>query len=228
MPARLDAYRREEAAAGNADVALTQIMNRRILPAGKILFFAEGRKTMIPKAQIMDEAAIRRALARIAHEIIERNQGVETVCLFGVKRKGVPLTRLLCENIRKFGEAEVPCGELDVTFHRDDLTDEARKANAGQSYIPCDIRNKTVILVDDVLSTGRTARAAIETVFSCGRPRAVQFVALVDRGHRELPLRPDYVGKNVPTAQNEVIWVQMNEEGEPSGVYICDRQETKE
>ena len=177
---------------------------------------------MIPKAQIMDEAAIRRALVRIAHEIIERNQGVETVCLFGVKRKGVPLARLLCENIRKFGEAEVPCGELDVTFHRDDLTDEARKANAGQSYIPCDIRNKTVILVDDVLYTGRTARAAMDAVMDQGRPAKIRLAVLIDRGHRELPIRADYVGKNVPTAQSEKIGVQMMEVDGGDGVALYD------
>lgn len=177
---------------------------------------------MTPKARIMDEIAISRAMARIAHEIIERNQGIEDVCIFGVKRCGVPLAEMLCNNIKKFWSAQVPCGSLDVTYHRDDLTDEDKKKNAGQSEFPCDIKNKTVVIVDDVCYTGRTMRAAIETVFSAGRPKSVQFVVLIDRGHRELPLRPDYVGKNVPTSQNESIKVVLGEDGIPSGVYICD------
>jgi pyrimidine operon attenuation protein/uracil phosphoribosyltransferase len=177
---------------------------------------------MVPKAKIMDEVAIRRAVARISHEIMERNQGLENVCIFGVKRRGVPLAQMLCENIKKYWNVDVPCGNLDVTCHRDDLTDEDKQANAGQSDFPCDIRNKIVIVVDDVVYTGRTARAAMETVFSYGRPQMVQFVALVDRGHRELPIRPDYVGKNVPTAQNEIIRVQLEGIDSETGVYICD------
>lgn len=177
---------------------------------------------MVPKAKIMDEVAIRRAVARISHEIMERNQGLDNVCIFGVKRRGVPLAKMLCDNIKNFWNIDVPCGNLDVTRHRDDLTDEDKLANAGQSDFPCDIQNKTVIIVDDVLYTGRTARAAMETVFSYGRPQMVQVVALVDRGHRELPLRPDYVGKNVPTAQNEVIRVQLEDIDGETGVFICD------
>ena len=180
---------------------------------------------MMPKAKIMDETAIRRAMARISHEIVERNQGLEDICIFGVKRRGVNLARMLCANIKSFWNVEVPCGDLDVTCHRDDLTDEDKLANAGQSFFPCDIRDKIVIIVDDVLYTGRTARAALETVFSYGRPRAVQFVALIDRGHRELPLRPDYVGKNVPTSQTETIRVELDGTQREPGVYIYDRAE---
>ena len=170
----------------------------------------------------MDEAAVERAVGRIAHEIMERNQGLDDVCIFGVKRRGVPLATMLCERIERFFDVRVPLGELDVTIHRDDLTDEDKRANAGQSNIPCPIQDKTVIIVDDVLYTGRTARAALETVFTFGRPRTVQFVALIDRGHRELPLRPDYVGKNVPTAKNETVRVILGDAEQEAGVYIYE------
>ncbi len=176
---------------------------------------------MTPKTKIMDEMAMSRALGRISHELMERNQGLDDVCVLGVKRRGVPLARMLCDNIERFFDVCVPLGELDVTFHRDDLTDEDKRRNAGQSTLPVSIQDKIVIIVDDVLYTGRTARAALETVFAFGRPRAVQFVALIDRGHRELPLRPDYVGKNVPTAKNETVRVLLRDIDGESGVYIC-------
>ena len=175
---------------------------------------------MTPKTRIMDAVAMSRAISRIAHEIMEHNQGLEDVCIFGIKRRGVPLARMLCDNIERFFNIRLPLGELDVTIHRDDLTDEDKRANAGQSFVPCTIQDKVVIIVDDVLYTGRTARAAIETVFAFGRPRAVQFVALIDRGHRELPLRPDYVGKNVPTAKNETVRVLFGDADADGGVYI--------
>ena len=176
---------------------------------------------MTPKTKIMDEVALGRAVGRITHEIMERNQGLDDVCIFGIKRRGVPLAKMLCDNIERFFGIRVPLGQLDVTIHRDDLTDEDKRANAGQSELPCSIQDKTVIIVDDVLYTGRTARAALETVFAFGRPRAVQFVALIDRGHRELPLRPDYVGKNVPTAKNETVRVLFDGANGETGVYIC-------
>ncbi len=175
---------------------------------------------MTPKTKIMDEMAVGRAVGRIAHEIMERNQGLDNVCVLGVKRRGVPLAKLLCDSIERFFGVSVPLGELDVTFHRDDLTDEDKRQNAGQSTLPVSIQDKTVIIVDDVLYTGRTARAALETVFTFGRPRAVQFVALIDRGHRELPLRPDYIGKNVPTAKSETVRVVLGEASGEGGVYI--------
>lgn len=170
--------------------------------------------------QIMDAHAVQRALARITHEIIERNQGVEDVCLLGVKRRGIPLARMLAENILRFEGAEVPVGYLDVTRHRDDLSEEDKSTLAGDCHIPCGITGKNVIIVDDVLYTGRTARAAIEAAFAYGRPKTLQLAVLVDRGHRELPIRPDYVGKNVPTAGNERIAVLVEEIDGESGVYI--------
>lgn len=174
------------------------------------------------KAMVMDQAAISRALARITHEIIERNRGAQDLCLLGILRKGVPLAQTLGENIRRFEGIEVPLGVLDVTPYRDDLKPEQKSALPDESRIPCPLQDKTVLIVDDVLYTGRTARAAIESVFSIGRPKAVQLVVLVDRGHRELPIRPDYVGKNIPTAKSEVIAVLTEPIDGESGVYICD------
>ena len=174
------------------------------------------------KAMIMDEAALRRAMARITHEIIERNRGAEELCLLGVKRRGVPLAAMLAENIRRFEGVDVPLGYIDITLHRDDLSDTDKRNAADECHIPCDIRQKTVILVDDVLYTGRTARAALEAVFANARPRAVQLAVLIDRGHRELPIRPDYVGKNVPTSKSERIAVAVPELDGEIGVYICD------
>ncbi len=175
------------------------------------------------KALIMDEAALKRAMARITHEIIERNRGAEDICLLGVKRRGIPLAAMLAENIQRFEGIKVPLGHLDITLHRDDLSEQDKQSGIGaECFIPCDIREKTVIIVDDVLYTGRTARAALEAVFANARPKAVQLAVLVDRGHRELPIRPDYVGKNVPTSKNEMIAVTVKEIDGDNGVYICD------
>lgn len=177
------------------------------------------------KAMVMDETALTRALARITHEIIERNRGAEEICLLGVKRRGIPLAARLAENIRRFEGVDVPLGHLDITLHRDDLSEADKQSAEGACHIPCDIREKTVVIVDDVLYTGRTARAALEAVFAYARPKAVQLAVLIDRGHRELPLRPDYVGKNVPTAKNEFIAVAVREIDGENGVYICDAKE---
>lgn len=176
------------------------------------------------KAMIMDESALCRAMARITHEIIERNRGVEEICLLGVRTRGVPLASMLAENIRRFEGVEVPVGELDITLHRDDLSATDKEGLLPGGVIPCDLREKTVILVDDVLYTGRTARAALEAVFSKGRPRAVQLAVLIDRGHRELPIRPDYVGKNVPTSKSEMVEVSVRAVDGENGVFICDAE----
>jgi len=179
---------------------------------------------MKQKAQIMDATAISRAMARITHEIIERNQGVGSICLLGVRSRGVPLAAMLAENIKKFEGIEVPLGFLDVTKHRDDLTEEEKSDTAAECHFPCDIRDRTVIIVDDVIYTGRTVRAALEAVFAFARPQAVQLAALVDRGHRELPIRPDYVGKNVPTSRSETVSVRLEEIDGETAVYICDAE----
>ena len=178
---------------------------------------------MTPKAQIMDAATLRRSLARMTHEIIERNNGAENICLVGVKTRGIPLAQALAENMEKFEGRKVPLGYLDITRHRDDLTEAEKQAVSAECHIPCDIREKTVVIVDDVLYTGRTARAAMEAVFSIARPKAIQLAVLIDRGHRELPIRPDFVGKNVPTAQSEAVSVRLDSCDGETAVYICDR-----
>lgn len=173
------------------------------------------------KAQILDEAGISRALARITHEIIERNEGAKEICLLGVKRGGVPLAKTLQNNIEKFEGISVPLGYLDITHHRDDMSADIKQSIGGECHFPCDIRDKTVVIVDDVLYTGRTARAALESVFTYARPKAVQLAVLIDRGHRELPIRPDYVGKNLPTSKTEMVEVSVEEIDGDNGVYIC-------
>lgn len=177
---------------------------------------------MKQKAQIMDATAISRAMARITHEIIERNCGAANICLLGVKRRGIPLAAMLAQNIERFEGVRVPLGYLDITLHRDDMTEQEKLHAAQECHIPCDIREKTVIIVDDVMYTGRTARAAMEAIFAHDRPKAVQLAVLIDRGHRELPIRPDYVGKNVPTARNERIAVLLEEIDGETNAYICD------
>ncbi len=163
------------------------------------------------KAQIMDESSMMRSLARITHEIIEKNRGCENIMLIGVHRRGVPLAQVLSNNIKKFEGVDVPVGYVDISLYRDDLSEIESLPDVSDSSFPFDVRDKTVILVDDVIYTGRTVRAAIEAVFAVGRPRAIQLAVLIDRGHRELPIKPDYVGKNVPTSHSEVICVEVRE-----------------
>ena len=153
---------------------------------------------------------IRRAIARLAHEIVERNHGVDSLVLVGMRTRGVPLARRLQQRITEYEGNTVPLGELDVTLYRDDVQ-HGPPRNLSPTTIPVDISNRTVVLVDDVLYTGRTARAALDALIDLGRPRAIQLVVLVDRGHRELPIRPDYVGKNVPTGRDEKVSVRLEE-----------------
>jgi pyrimidine operon attenuation protein/uracil phosphoribosyltransferase len=153
---------------------------------------------------------IRRAVARLAHEVVERNQGVESVVLVGLRTRGLPLARRLQQRILEFEGVEVPLGELDITLYRDDVHQRAPRPLSPTS-MPVDISDKTVVLVDDVLYTGRTIRAALDALIDLGRPRSIQFVCLIDRGHRELPIRPDYVGKNVPTSRHEKVAVRLEE-----------------
>lgn len=172
------------------------------------------------RTKILDEKAIGRALARITHEIIEKNEGTEQICLMGVKTRGVPIAEILAENILKFEGIKVPVGTIDPTAHRDDISSAKKAELAGDCHFPCDITDRTVVLVDDVLYTGRTVRAAIEAVFAYGRPRRLQLAVLVDRGHRELPIKADYVGKNVPTSVHERISVKIDGHDEEDAVYI--------
>ena len=163
------------------------------------------------KAEIMDEAAIKRSLIRIAHEIIEKNKGTNNIALVGIKSRGVPLAKLIAENIEKIEGKDIFVGELDIKHYRDDLTEVQELPEASPLDTVFDVTGKDIILVDDVLFTGRTVRAAIEAIFSIGRPSSIQLAILVDRGHRELPFRADYVGKNVPTSTSELISVQIQD-----------------
>ena len=169
------------------------------------------------KAVLMDEAAVGRALTRIAHEIIERNDGCQDVCLVGIRRRGVPLAQRIAENIERIENRKVPVGELDIMLYLDDLPRIADMPRLSSKNVPFDVTNKRVVIVDDVLYTGRTARAAIDALFAMGRPAMIQLAILVDRGHRELPIRADYVGKNIPTSRSEVIAVKLPQfDGETS------------
>ncbi len=163
------------------------------------------------KTQLMDSAAIDRALTRIAHEILERNKGLDQICLIGIQRRGVPLALRIAEKIAAIEGQHVPVGILDITFYRDDLSLLSEHPVINGTSMPFAIQDQKVILVDDVLYTGRTTRAAIEALFDVGRPQSIQLAILIDRGHRELPIRADYIGKNVPTSRSEIIHVHLSE-----------------
>ena len=177
---------------------------------------------MAPKAVVMDDQALARAVTRIAHEIIERNKGVGDVALVGIRRRGEPIARQICRNIEKIEGIAVPCGSIDIGYYRDDLQPMSDMPTVRRTELPFPVEEKDVVLIDDVLYTGRTARAAIEAVFSCGRPRTIQFAVLVDRGHRELPIRADYVGKNVPTSRSELVEVRLPAYDGETGVWLMD------
>lgn len=178
------------------------------------------------KAQIMDEAALNRALMRISHEITEKNKGVENVVLVGILRRGEPIAERIRRNICRIEGISVPCGSIDIGFYRDDLTKLNEMPETRCARLPFEVTGRDVVLVDDVLYTGRTARAAIEAIFSCGRPKSIQFAALVDRGHRELPIRADYVGKNIPTSRSELVEVRLPEYDGETGVYLMELEKT--
>ena len=177
---------------------------------------------MRQKAQLLDEAALSRALMRISHEIAEKNKGVENVVLVGIRRRGGPIAERIRDNIRKIEEIGVPVGSIDIRYYRDDLSRENEQPAVRRTELPFDVTGRDVVLTDDVIYTGRTVRAAIEAVFSCGRPRSIQLAVLIDRGHRELPIRPDYVGKNVPTAHTELIEVRLPEFDNETGVWLME------
>jgi pyrimidine operon attenuation protein/uracil phosphoribosyltransferase len=163
------------------------------------------------KATLMDDQAMMRATTRIAHEILEKNKGIEGVSLIGIQRRGVPLARRIARQIEAIEGVSMPVGTLDITFYRDDLSLLADNPIVHSTEVSCNLPETKIVLVDDVLYTGRTVRAAIDELFDMGRPKAIQLAVLIDRGHRELPIRPDYIGKNVPTSRQERIHVEVVE-----------------
>lgn len=174
--------------------------------------------------QIFSEEDVLRAMARISHQIIERNKGAQDIVLVGIRTRGVPLSQIVQNNIEKFEDYKVPLGVLDITLYRDDLSLISDHPVINGSDIPFNITDKHVVLVDDVLFTGRTARAAIDALMDLGRPKTIQLAVLIDRGHRELPIRADYVGKNLPTSINELVSVTTPEnDGETFGVKLLKR-----
>lgn len=178
---------------------------------------------IVKKNVIMDSEAIRRALVRIAHEIIEKNKGVEDVVIVGIRTRGVPLAQRIAAEINAIENCEMTVGMLDITLYRDDLSTLGYNPVVHGTDINFDLSGKHVVLVDDVLYTGRTIRAALDAVIDMGRPKTIQLAVLVDRAHKELPIRADYVGKNVPTSQKETIEVVLNEIDGTDEVYIGER-----
>ncbi len=175
------------------------------------------------KATVMDTSAVNRALKRISHEILERNNGSDNICIVGVKRRGVPLAQIIADNIYSIEGKKIPTAVLDITFYRDDVKDQSLDPVIHPCDIPFSVVGKNVILVDDVLYTGRTARAAMEAIMRFGRAASIQFAVLVDRGHRELPIRGDFVGKNIPTSKSEFISVKVPPYDEVCAVEIFER-----
>jgi pyrimidine operon attenuation protein/uracil phosphoribosyltransferase len=176
------------------------------------------------KATLMAEDQIRRAVKRISHEIVERNQGVDDIVVVGIRRRGVPLAQRIAAYIEQIEGQSVPVGALDITLYRDDFQTLTRFPQVGKTEINVDITDRIIVLVDDVLSTGRTVRAALDELIDFGRPRQIQLAVLVDRGHREFPIKADYVGKNVPTSETELVEVHLKEIDEEDEVILAERQ----
>ena len=182
----------------------------------------------MPEKVILNREDIRRAITRIAHEIVERNHGCDGIVLIGVHTRGVPIAKRIAANICLFEQAEVLVGDLDISLHRDDLPSLEVQPVLRPTNIPTDIQGKRIVLVDDVLYTGRSIRAAMDALIEFGRPQYIQLVVLVDRGHREIPIRADYVGKNMPTARDEQVKVRLEEiDGTDEVVIVQGMSERK-
>ncbi|MCO5459001.1 bifunctional pyr operon transcriptional regulator/uracil phosphoribosyltransferase PyrR [Enterococcus faecalis] len=178
----------------------------------------------MPKKEVVDAVTMKRALTRISYEIIERNKGIQDIVLVGIKTRGIYIAQRLAERLKQLEDIDVPVGELDITLYRDDVKD-MEEPELHSSDVPVSIEGKEVILVDDVLYTGRTIRAAMDAVMDLGRPRKISLAVLVDRGHRELPIRADYVGKNIPTSKTEEIIVEMEERDGADRIMISKENE---
>ena len=175
------------------------------------------------KTEVLGEEEIQRILTRLSHEIVEKNKEMKDLVLVGIRTRGAYLAERIVRNIKKIGGVEIPLGILDITLYRDDLTTIAYQPVVHKTEIPFDITGKKIILIDDVLYTGRTIRAALDALIDFGRPQAIQLAVLIDRGHRELPIRPDYVGKNLPTSQKEMVEVRVKEVDKIDKVIIVER-----
>jgi len=175
------------------------------------------------KTNLLDEASLSRVIKRISHEIIEHNEGVDDIVLVGIKTRGVPFANRIAANLLQLEGKNVPIEELDITLYRDDLSEISDNPKLNEDGITIDVKDKKIILCDDVLYTGRTARAAIEAIMAHGRPKQIQLAILVDRGHRELPIRADYVGKNIPTSNDEVIAVKFKEVDQVDSVELYSK-----
>jgi pyrimidine operon attenuation protein/uracil phosphoribosyltransferase len=176
----------------------------------------------MPEKQILSDVDIGRSITRLAHEIVEKNGGCDGLVLVGLQTRGVPLARRLASEIKQFADIEVPVGALDITFHRDDLHSLDDQPVVSNTEIPVSIRGKSVVLVDDVIYTGRSIRAAMDALINLGRPQRIQLAALIDRGHRELPIRADYVGKNIPTSRYENVRVHLTEIDDKDEVVLTN------
>ncbi len=178
---------------------------------------------MEEKAKILDAETLNRSLVRIAHEILEKHKGMKNLCLIGIRNRGAYLAKRLADCIERIEKEKIPVGILDITLYRDDLTLISQQPVVHKTEIDFDITDKDLVLVDDVLYTGRTIRAAMDALIDLGRPKSIQLAVLIDRGHRELPIRADYVGKNIPTAQNETVEVRLSQVDGRDEVVIVEK-----
>lgn len=192
-----------------------------ILPKEEVIFL--DKTEMIVKKELIDSSAMGRAITRIAHEILEKNKGTEDLVLIGIRTRGVPLAERLAAKIEEIEGQKLPTGILDITLYRDDLSTVAQQPIVHRTEIPFDITGKKVVLVDDVLYTGRTVRAALDALIDLGRPLQIQLAIMIDRGHRELPIRADFVGKNLPTSKTEVVDVNFKEIDEKDAVLLLEK-----
>ncbi|SKC87279.1 bifunctional pyr operon transcriptional regulator/uracil phosphoribosyltransferase PyrR [Maledivibacter halophilus] len=175
------------------------------------------------KAKIMDAKAINRSVTRLSHEIIEKNKGVSNIVLFGIHTRGIPLAKRIASKIKEIEDVDVIVDSLDITLYRDDLSKINDNPIINKRVASININDKDVVLIDDVIFTGRTVRAAMDALIDMGRPKTIQLAVLVDRGHRELPIRPDFIGKNVPTSRKEIISVKFDETDNENEVVIYEK-----